>query len=69
MNSKEACIWLTFWRKNSLFIGALLEECTVAGKRAVIPTIKGSGYVTQYCEIAVDPKDPFPNGYTVGDIW
>jgi len=53
----------------SLFVGRLEEETQVAGKRAVIPSITGSGYVTQYCEIVVDPLDPFPNGFTVGDIW
>jgi hypothetical protein len=25
--------------------------------------------VTQYCDIVCDQDDPFPEGYTVGDIW
>ena len=54
---------------DTMFVGELLEETEVAGRRAVVPQISGSGYVTQYCEIAIDPTDPFPNGFTVGDIW
>jgi len=50
-------------------VGRLEEETQVAGKRAVIATIKGSAYVTQFCQIVVDPTDIFPNGFTVGDIW
>ena len=26
-------------------------------------------WVTQHCTVVVDPSDPFPTGYTVGDIW
>ena len=54
---------------DSMFVGRLEEETQVAGKRAVIATIKGSAYVTQFCQIVVDPTDIFPNGFTVGDIW
>ena len=54
---------------DSKFVGKLEQETHVAGKRAVIATITGSAYVTQFCEIVVDPTDIFPNGFTVGDIW
>jgi len=54
---------------DSVFVGRLEEETQVAGKRAVIATIKGSACVTQFCQIVVDPTDIFPNGFTVGDIW
>jgi proline racemase len=37
--------------------------------RAVVPTLKGRAWVTQHCQVMVDPTDPFPEGYTVGDIW
>ena len=26
-------------------------------------------WVTPHCTVVVDPTDPFPTGYTVGDIW
>ena len=37
--------------------------------RAVVPTITGSAWITGFAQYVVDPDDPFPNGYTVGDIW
>lgn len=57
------------------FLGRLTEEAVVgAGSpggevRAVVPTISGRAWVTQHCEVLCDPSDPFPEGYTVGDIW
>ena len=51
------------------FTGRLIEETEVAGIPAVVPTISGRAWVTQHCQIVVDPTDPFPQGYTVGDIW
>jgi proline racemase len=35
----------------------------------VVPTVAGQAWITQHCTVVVDPTDPFPNGYTVGDIW
>eukprot|EP00931_Biecheleriopsis_adriatica_P118745 TRINITY_DN94073_c0_g1_i1.p1 TRINITY_DN94073_c0_g1~~TRINITY_DN94073_c0_g1_i1.p1 ORF type:complete len:203 (+),score=29.56 TRINITY_DN94073_c0_g1_i1:661-1269(+) len=54
----------------SRFIGRLEEETIVGGDvAAVVPTISGRAWITQYCEVVCDPTDPFPEGYTVGDIW
>eukprot|EP00947_MAST-08B_sp_MAST-8B-sp1_P004848 g4848.t1 len=58
----------------TVFTGRIVEETTVSdGKggeiQAIIPDITGQAYVTQYSEVVVDPADPFPEGYTVGDIW
>jgi proline racemase len=36
---------------------------------AVIPTITGTAWITGFASYVVDPEDPFPNGFTVGDIW
>eukprot|EP01065_Artemidia_motanka_P030243 TRINITY_DN36257_c0_g1_i1.p1 TRINITY_DN36257_c0_g1~~TRINITY_DN36257_c0_g1_i1.p1 ORF type:complete len:382 (+),score=100.61 TRINITY_DN36257_c0_g1_i1:61-1146(+) len=51
------------------FTGRLVEETDVKGKKAVVPEITGSAWVTQHCQVIVQPDDPFPCGYTVGDIW
>jgi len=51
------------------FTGRLLRETTVGEYRAVVPTITGSAWITGFAQYVVDPDDPFPNGYTVGDIW
>ncbi|MFF2243794.1 proline racemase family protein [Arthrobacter sp. NPDC058130] len=53
----------------SEFIGRLTGTTTVAGRPAVLPTITGRGWVTGRSQWLLDPTDPFPAGYTVGDIW
>eukprot|EP00930_Biecheleria_cincta_P074869 TRINITY_DN62084_c0_g1_i1.p1 TRINITY_DN62084_c0_g1~~TRINITY_DN62084_c0_g1_i1.p1 ORF type:complete len:415 (+),score=49.06 TRINITY_DN62084_c0_g1_i1:38-1282(+) len=57
----------------STFTGKLLEEVTIgtgsSEVKAVVPEITGQAWITQYSQIAVDPSDPFPYGYTLGDIW
>jgi proline racemase len=51
------------------FTGHLIEETEVGPYRAVIPTISGQAWITGFAQYVVDPEDPFPNGFTVGDIW
>jgi len=34
-----------------------------------VPTLTGTAWITGFAQYVVDPEDPFPNGYTVGDIW
>jgi proline racemase len=53
----------------TVFTGRLVAETEVAGRRAVIPTIAGTAWVTGYARYVLDPDDPFPGGFTVGDIW
>ena len=53
----------------TLFVGRILEETTVGPYQAVVPTITGTGWITGFAQYVVDPTDPFPNGWTVGDIW
>eukprot|EP00466_Bigelowiella_natans_P013252 jgi/Bigna1/136437/aug1.34_g11145 len=36
---------------------------------AVIPEISGRAFVTSFTDIVLHADDPFPEGYTVGDIW
>jgi proline racemase len=49
--------------------GRLLEETRVGDLPAVIPQLTGSAWITGRTEIVVDPDDPFPEGFTVGDLW
>ena len=55
------------------FTGRLLEEVLITSAsesiKAVVPTISGRAWITQYCDVVCDPSDPFPEGYLVGDIW
>jgi proline racemase len=51
------------------FVGRLIEETTVGEYAAVVPTITGSAWITGFGQYVLDPSDPFPEGYTVADIW
>ncbi len=53
----------------TVFTGRLLEETTIGGRAAVVPQITGSAWITGIADYVVDPTDPFPEGFTVGDIW
>ena len=51
------------------FHGVLLEQTTVGGLAAVVPSIQGRAWITGYAQHALQPDDPFPTGITVSDIW
>ena len=51
------------------FTGRLIEETTVGPYRAVVPTISGQAWIYGISQYMVDPTDPFPEGFIVGDIW
>jgi proline racemase len=53
----------------TVFTGRLLEETHVGERAAVVPQITGSAWITGIADYVVDPTDPFPDGFTVGDIW
>jgi proline racemase len=53
----------------TVFTGRLVEETRVGGYRAVVPEITGTAWITGFASYVVDPEDPFPDGFTVGDIW
>jgi proline racemase len=53
----------------TIFTGRLLRETDVGEYRAVVPTLTGTAWITGFAQYVVDPEDPFPNGFTVGDIW
>jgi proline racemase len=53
----------------TIFTGRLLEETSVGPYRAVSPTISGRAWITGFCNYVLEADDPFPEGFTVGDIW
>ncbi|MGH1416152.1 MAG: trans-3-hydroxy-L-proline dehydratase [Pelagimonas sp.] len=53
----------------SQFIGTILGETTVAGRPAIRPQISGRGWVTGTHQHMLDPSDPWPEGYRLGDTW
>jgi proline racemase len=53
----------------TVFTGRLLEETTIGERTAVVPQITGTAWITGIADYVLDPSDPFPEGFTVGDIW
>jgi proline racemase len=51
------------------FTGRLIEETRVGPYAAVVPALSGQAWITGFAQYVVDPDDPFPDGFTVGDIW
>lgn len=51
------------------FTGRLIRETKVGDYAAVVPTLSGRAWITGLSHYVVDAEDPFPDGYTVGDIW
>jgi proline racemase len=53
----------------TVFTGSLESETKVGNYPAVIPTLSGSAYITAITQYVLDAEDPFPEGFTVGDLW
>jgi proline racemase len=51
------------------FTGRLNGATTVGDIPAVLPSVEGRAWITGLNKHVLDPTDPFPHGYTVGDIW
>ena len=53
----------------TIFRGRLIEETRIGSYPAVVPTISGQAWIYGLTSYVLDPTDPFPQGYRVGDIW
>jgi proline racemase len=51
------------------FIGRIRGLATVGDRPAVLPTITGSAWITAFRQYVLDPSDPFPTGFRLGDLW
>jgi proline racemase len=51
------------------FIGKVLGTVDVAGRPGIQASITGSAWITAFHQYVLDPTDPFPRGYTLGDTW
>ncbi|GAA3469074.1 proline racemase family protein [Nonomuraea roseola] len=47
------------------FVGRLVEETSVGGRPAVVPTITGRAWITGTAQYFLDPQDPFPEGFVL----
>ena len=52
----------------TLYYGELIEETMTGKYPAVVPTVRGSAYITGIHQFVVDPKDPFPAGFRLEKI-
>ncbi len=52
-----------------IFTGHAIAETEIHGHKAIVPTIGGEAWIYGYTKYVLDDTDPFPNGFTVGDIW
>ncbi|MBE1282593.1 MAG: hypothetical protein GJ676_04705 [Rhodobacteraceae bacterium] len=51
------------------FTGRITETTQVGDYKAIIPTLSGQAWIHGTANWSLDPSDPFPLGYTVGDMW
>jgi proline racemase len=50
----------------STFTGRLVEQTTVGPYQAFVPTITGRAWITGLASYLLDPDDPFPAGFQIG---
>jgi proline racemase len=54
----------------TVFTGELIREVDIGSPYpAVVPTLSGRAWITGAANYMLDPDDPFPEGFTLGDIW
>lgn len=53
----------------TVFTGRVLKTTQVGPYPAVVPSVSGSAYITAISQYVLEEDDPFPEGYTIGDIW
>lgn len=60
---------------DSEFIGRIAGTTTLEGsapdqkRDAIIPTVSGRAWIVGTRQLMLDPDDPWPQGYRVGDTW
>jgi proline racemase len=53
----------------SKFVGKVQRTTKVGARDAIIPCITGRAWITGYKQVVLDPSDPYPTGFRVGDHW
>jgi len=51
------------------FTGRIEGVTKVGTYDAIVPSLSGRGWISGVSQWMLDPTDPFPQGFTVGDIW
>lgn len=50
---------------NTMFTGAVEAATEISGRRAIIPTITGSAYITGFNQLVLDSLDPLGEGFFI----
>jgi len=53
----------------SRFDCRIKTESRVGGRPAIVPSIAGRAWITGTHQYMLDPADPWPGGYRLGDTW
>lgn len=53
----------------SSFNGRIIKTTRVGDKDAIIPELSGRAWLTGTYQHMLDPTDPWPEGYRIGDTW
>jgi proline racemase len=53
----------------TVFTGRIEEATRIGDREAIVPSLTGSAWITGFASYVIDPTDPFPEGFTVGDLW
>lgn len=51
------------------FTGRVEAVTRIGPYEAIVPSLSGRAWISGISQYLVDPDDPFPSGFTVGDIW
>lgn len=51
------------------FEGTIKAALSVGSTKAIVPSIRGSAWITGVNQVFLDPSDPFPEGYVMSDTW
>jgi len=54
---------------DSRFDCAIVRTAEVAGRPAIVASLRGRAWITGLHHYTLDPEDPFPEGYTLSDTW
>lgn len=52
-----------------IYTGEVADETKIGEYNAIVPAISGRAWITSYNNVVLEDDDPFPNGFTVGDLW
>lgn len=51
------------------FLAEAVEEVRVGGRPGLRARLSGRGWISGFMQLGRDPSDPFPDGFTLPDLW